>query len=143
METNIKTRFIFTFTARGVEEAIYDNGVLQYSYVYQRRNGTDKVNKYMKYINNNYVLYNGEKVEKLTIGPVYYNLVCLYLHEPVASKVIYSDKYERLLPIIKLCEHHYKIGFPDDSNNEYYYENGTCKRIETNQTFFSAVMELK
>lgn len=30
METNIKTSFIFTVTARGVEEAIYDKGVLQY-----------------------------------------------------------------------------------------------------------------
>jgi hypothetical protein len=142
LESNIKTGFIFAFSAIGIEEAKYDNGVLVYSSVYQKLNGNEKLNKQIRYANNSYVVSNKGREQKLYNVKIGYNLVCIYNHEPVNTSLIFSDKYQKFLPIQKIQDHHYRIKFPDGSGNDYWFENGVCKKIEIDHTFYSAVMEL-
>ena len=140
--SNIKTSFLFTFTAIGVEEATYDSGVLIYSSVYQKLNGSEKLNKKIKYVDNAYVINNRGTEEKLENVRIYYNLVCVYSHEPCTTKLIYSDKYQKFLAIQQLDDHHYKIKFPDGSANDYWYQKGICTKVEIDHVFYSVVMEL-
>jgi len=140
--SNVKTSFLFTFTASGVEEATYDSGVLIYSSVYQKFNGSEKINKQTRYVNNVYIINNKGEEEKLENIRIYYNLVCVYSHEPCSTKLIYSDKYQKFLDIQRLDDHHYKIKFPDGSANEYWYQKGVCTKIEIDHTFYSVIMEL-
>lgn len=142
LQSDIKTSFIFTFIAKGIEEAQYDNGVLVYSSVYQKLNGSEKVNKQIRFVNDEYIIRNNGKEEKLGNVKIYYNLVCIYNHEPLGTALIFSDKYQKFLDISKIEDHHYKIKFPDGSTNEYWFENGVCKKIEIDHTFYSATMEL-
>jgi hypothetical protein len=142
LQSDIKTSFIFTFTAKGIEEAQYDNGVLVYSSVYQKLNGNEKVNKQIRFVNDEYIVSNNGKEEKLSNVKIYYNLVCIYNHEPLRTVLIFSDKYQKFLAINKIEDHHYKIKFPDGSSNEYWFEDGVCKKIEIDHTFYSATMEL-
>jgi hypothetical protein len=142
LHSDIKTSFIINFSAKGIEEALYDSGLLVYSSVYQTLNGNEKLNKQIRYVNNSYVISNNGNVEKLEHKKIYYNLVCIYNHEPVTSTVIYSDKYQKLLAIEKMEDHHYRIKFPDGSANDYWFENGVCKKIKVDHTLYSATMEL-
>jgi hypothetical protein len=142
LQSDVKTSFIFTFSAKGIEEARYDNGILVYSSVYQRLNGSEKVNKQIRFANDSYVISNKGREERLYNVKIYYNLVCIYNHEPNTTSLIFSDKHQKFLPIQKIEDHHYRIRFPDGSANEYWFENGTCKRIEIDHTLYSAVMEL-
>lgn len=143
MESLIKTRFFISITAKVVEEALYEKGVMQYSYAYQQTNGSEKLNKRLHYVNSNYILHCKGSERTLDLGPVNYNLVCLYTQEPVSYKLIYSDKYQKLLPIKFVEMHLYRINFPDGNYNDYYYENGTCTKIQVNTSFYTALMELK
>jgi hypothetical protein len=142
LQSDVKASFIFTFSAKGIEEARYDNGILVYSSVYQRLNGNEKVNKQIRFANDSYVISNKGKEERLYNVKIYYNLVCIYNHEPNTTSLIFSDKHQKFLPIQKIEDHHYRIRFPDGSANEYWFENGTCKKIEIDHTLYSAVMEL-
>ena len=129
LQSDVKTSFIFTFSAKGIEEARYDNGILVYSSVYQRLNGSEKVNKQIRFANDSYIINNKGREERLYNVKIYYNLVCIYNHEPNTTSLIFSDKHQKFLPIQKIEDHHYRIRFPDGSANEYWFENGTCKRI--------------
>lgn len=142
LQSDIKASFIFTFSARGVEEARYDSGILVYSSVYQKLNGNEKINKQLRYVNDNYIINNDGKEERLDNVRIYYNLVCIYNHEPVTTTLIFSDKYQKFLSIQKLEQHHYRIRFPDGSANDYWFEDGVCKKIEVDHKLYSAVMEL-
>jgi hypothetical protein len=142
LHSDIKTSFIISFSAKGVEEAQYDSGLLVYSSVYQKLNGSEKLNKQLRYVNDSYVISNNGKEERLHHKKIYYNLVCIYNHEPVTSTVIFSDKYQKLLAIEKVEDHHYRIKFPDGSANDYWFEDGVCKKIKVNHTLYSAIMEL-
>jgi hypothetical protein len=142
LQSDIKTSFILTLTARGVEEARYDSGVLVYSSVYQNLNGTEKINKQITYVKDAYVVSSKGKEEKLNNLKIYYNLVCIYNHEPTKAALIFSDKYLKFLPIEKIEDHHYRIRFPDGSFNDYWFENGVCKKIKADHQFYTATMEL-
>jgi hypothetical protein len=142
LQSDVKTSFIFTFSAKGIEEAKFNNGILIFSSVYQRLNGSEKVNKQMRYVNNAYIIDNKGREEKLDNVRIHYNLLCIYCHEPFNNSLIFSDKYQKFLLVKKLADHHYQIRFPDGSANEYWFEDGICIRIEIDHTLYSAVMEL-
>ena len=143
LESLIKTKFIFTFTAKGTEEASYENGVLQSSSVYQKLNGNERVNKKTKFTGTDYVITDDGSEEKFDSKAINYNMVCLYTKEPFQISHVFSEKFQAFIPIQKMNEHHYKISFPDGNYNEYYYNNGTCTKIEVSHSLYSAVMELK
>jgi len=142
LQSDIKTSFIISFSAKGIEEAQYDSGILVYSSVYQTLNGNEKLNKQIRYVNNSYIISDNGRQEKLHHTKIYYNLVCIYNHEPVTTAIVFSDKYQRFLPIQKIEGHHYRIRFPDGSANDYWFENGVCKKIEVDHKLYSATMEL-
>ena len=142
LQSDIKTSFIISFSAKGIEEAHYDSGRLVYSSVYQTLNGNEKLNRQIRYVNDSYVISNNGKIEKLHYAKIYYNLVCIYNHEPVSIRFVFSDKYQKFLVINKIEDHHYQIRFPDGSANDYWFENGVCKKIEVDHKLYSAVMEL-
>ena len=140
--SNVKASFLLSFTSNIIEEAIYDSGILIYSSIYQKLNGSEKINKQTTYVNNLYVINSKEGQEKLENIKIYYNLVCLYGHEPSNIQFLYSDKHQKFLPVQQLEQHHYKIAFPGGASNEYWYQDGICTKVKVEHTFYTAVMEL-
>lgn len=143
IESHIKARLVFLMTVKAIEEAIYENGILTWSFMYRKMNGTEKVNKKTMLSGSNYVITKGRQSEKLNAYPINYNMICLYLQEPVTVSKVYSDNFQQFLAIQKLGDHHYKINFPDGNYNEYHYSNGLCSKVEVHHRFYSSTIELK
>lgn len=143
MESEVKTRFIFTFTARSKEETIYDNGILTWSSIYRKLNGSVKADKKTKATGNSYTIFKGSQEEKLNNYPIRYNMLSIYWTEPVNISSVYSDNFQQYVTIQKINAHHYKIKFPDGNYNEYYYNNGICTKVEVHHSFYRASFELK
>lgn len=143
LQSNIKTTFLLTFTAKGKEEAIYENGKMIYSLVHQIQNGSEKINKKIFYVNNGYVVDNKGDKEKFESSNIKFNLICLYTQEPLTISHLYSDKLQKFLPIRKIAEHHYRVIFSDNNYNDYFYRNGICNKVVVNNFIYSVVMELK
>lgn len=143
IESHIKARLVFLMTVKAIEEAIYENGILTWSFMYRKMNGTEKINKKTMLSGSNYVITKGRQSEKLNAYPIRYNMICLYLQEPVTISKVYSDNFQQFLAIQKLGDHHYKIDFPDGNYNEYHYSNGLCSKVEVHHRFYSSTIELK
>ena len=143
MESEIKTRFIFLITAKVLEEAVYENGIMIWSTVYQKLNSNERVNKKTKLMGRNYVVTKGQQSETISSYPIQFNMVCLYISEPLRISKVYSDNFQQFLDIQTLGDHHYKITFPDGNYNEYYYTNGLCSKVEENHLFYNSTLELK
>jgi hypothetical protein len=139
----LKTRFIFSITAKAQEEAVFENGIMIWSTVYQKINGSDRVNKKTKLTGGNYVVTKGQQSETISNYPIHFNMICLYMKEPMNITKIYSDNFQRLLDIQALGDHHYKITFPDGNYNEYYYSNGLCSKVEVHHRLYRSSFELK
>jgi hypothetical protein len=143
IESALKTRFLFTITAKALEEAVFENGIMIWSTVYQKLNSNERVNKKTKLNGNNYIVTVGQKSELVRHYPIRFNMVCLFVNEPVNITTIYSDNFQRFLVIQRLGEHHYRIDFPDGNYNEYHYSNGLCSKVEVKHSFYSSTIELK
>jgi len=143
LESEVNTRFIFRFTARIKEEAIYDNGILTWSSIYRQMNGKVKADKKTKVNGTAYTVYKGEKSETISGYPIRYNMLSIYSTEPVNMLQVYSDNFQKMLPILPTGRHCYKINFPDGSYNEYFYTDGNCSKIEIYHSFYRATILLK
>lgn len=143
LESEIETRFVFTFTAKGIEEAVYNDGVLVYSSVYQKLNGKEKLNTQTKLNGDKYIVTDKGGKKQLCNTVINYNMICLYNNEPSPCTRLFSDRFQRFLTIQKIADHHYRVNFPDGNTNEYYYSNGTCTSIKIDHSFYTATMELQ
>lgn len=143
MESEVNTRFIFNFKAKAKEEVIYDNGIMTWSSIYRKLNGNVKVDKKTKANGNTYTVYKGSKTETLNSYPIRYNMLSVYVSEPVNITQVYSDNFQQQVNIQKLADHHYKIKFPDGNYSEYFYTNGICSKVEIHHSLYRATIELK
>jgi len=138
MESDVKTRFVFTFTAHSNEEAIYYNGVLLRSSIYRKLNGTEKANKQHQAGNQQYVIHAGQRTEVTKSFPITYNMLSLYSKEPQNISQVYSDNFQSFIAIQKTDQHKYKITLPDGNYNYYYYKNGVLNLVEVHHSLYSA-----
>jgi Domain of unknown function (DUF6134) len=126
MESDVKTKFIFTFDAHASEEAVYFNGVLLRSSIYRKLNGNEKVN------------HAGERSEVTKSYPITYNMLSLYSKEPENISKVYSDNFQTFIAIQTTGQHQYKITLPNGDYNYYYYKNGVLNLVEVHHSFYSA-----
>jgi hypothetical protein len=139
MESEVTTSFIFTFTAKAKEEAVYySNGVLLRSSIYRKMNGSEKVNKQHQEANNQYIIHSGKDSTVTKNYPITYNMLSLYNEEPVNIGKVYSDNFEIFITIQKTGEHQYKIDLPDGNYNCYYYKDGVLTLVEVHHSLYSA-----
>lgn len=141
LESEVKTRFIFLFTAKADEEAVFDNGIMTWSSIYRKLNSNVKADKKTKAKGNSYTIFKGSKTETLNNYPILYNMLSIYTVEPANISKVYSDNFQQFLDIQKINAQHYKIKFPDGNYNEYYYDGGICSRVEVHHSLYNASIE--
>jgi hypothetical protein len=142
LESNIKTTIIFSFNMKANEEALYENGILQSSFINRYLNGNERSNQNTTLTGNFYLLNKKGSDQKTLSEIIRYNTLSMYLQEPVAITSVYSDSFQQFVSIQKIKLNHYKVVFPDGNYNEYFYENGIIARIKLNNSLFKAVVEL-
>ena len=138
MVSDVKTRFIFTFTAHAHEEAVYFNGVLLRSSIFRQLNGNEKANKQHQADNRQYIIHKGADTEITRNFPITYNMLSLYSREPEHVNQVYSDNFETFIAIQQAEPHKYKITLPDGNYNYYYYKNGVLNEIDVHHSLYSA-----
>lgn len=138
MESDVKTRFIFTFTAHANEDAVYRNGVLLHSSIYRKLNGNEKVNKQHFAQNNQYIIRGSRNTQVNNNYPITYSMLSLYSREPENISKVYSDNFETFLSVQKVESHKYKITLPDGNYNYYCYREGVLNLVEIHHSLYSA-----
>lgn len=142
MESEVNTRFIFNFKAKAKEETIFDKGIMTWSSIFRNLNGNVKVDKKTRANGNTYTVHKGNKTETLNNYPIRYNMLSVYIIEPVNITKVYSDNFQQQVDIQIIADHHYKIKFPDGNYNEYFYTDGVCSKIEIHHSLYNASIEL-
>lgn len=136
INSEVNAKFIFNFNAIGREKSIYSSDTLIYSSVYRKLNNKVKLDQSLSLINGTYFLDVKKKKEVLQFDVINRNLATLFFIEPKDIQEVYSDKYKEMVKITPIGKGKYKIILPDKGTNIYHYENGKCKMIEIEGSFF-------
>lgn len=143
IRSDVKVAMLLTLEVKAREESVYDNDVLQSSSVLRYVNGRQKTNKQVRNNGRGLTVTDDGNERELKNYVVKFSTHCLYSIEPLRYGNVFSDSYHQFLPIVKLADHHYKVTFPDGNTNDYFYENGVCKKIQVKSGFFDAEFVLR
>ena len=143
MRSNVKTRFIFSFSDYCEEAATYEEGVMVYSSFYQKQNGSDKANKITMACSDSYKLIDDGVTKVLRSAPIRYNMLLLYCAVPENITKVYSDNYQKLLDLKKTGEHTYRLTLPDGNYNYYTYSGGVCSKVVIERPLFTLQFVLR
>lgn len=138
IESDVKVSIIININVKAQEHSVYENEVLQSSSLVRHVNGKQKANKKTRNNGSGLTISDEGKEKELKSYLVRYNMHCLYSLEPVYFTNVFSDNYQKFIPIVKLANHHYKVTFPDGNSNEYLYENGICRKVKVRSQLFDA-----
>ncbi len=142
LESEVRTRLIFRFVVKAVEQATFSNGNLIYSSQFRKLNADVKENKSMKLTSRGYVVYKGNDSQPVPFVGLRSHMLDLYFKEPSQAQKVYSDSFQQLLDVEKLADGGYKIRLPDGNSCSYYYKNGLCTNIKIDNRFYSAELML-
>ena len=142
IESQVKVSLLLSITVQAWEKSVFENNVLQSSSLLRKVNGRERTNKQITKTGNGLHITNKNQKSLTKNFLVKYSSHCLYTKEPHSFTNVFSDNYQQFIPIQKMADHHYKIRFPDGGSNEYYYENGICKRINVKSALFDAEFRL-
>ncbi len=142
LQSEVKTRFVFQFIVKALEEAQFENGNLIYTSQFRKLNSDVKENKTMKLTSRGYELYKDNRIQSLSLPAVRQHMLNLYFQEPSAGARIYSDSFQQLLQVERIGEGAYKIKLPDGNSCSYYYHGGRCTNIKIDHRFYSAELML-
>lgn len=138
--SKVDTRFVFRLKVETEDVAHFKSGQLIRSDVNRLVNGNEKEAKETRWTNSFYEIRSGHRTNRI-IQPIHYNMMLLYVREPVNLSRIYSDNYQCFLPLLKKGPHQYRVDLPDGNHNEYFFEKGICKRIIVNHGLYTLSME--
>jgi hypothetical protein len=141
--SDVKTKFIFSFSDYATETASFENGIMIYSSFYQRQNGSDKAKKITVASGQFYKLIDNGVSKLISCSPIRYNMLLLYVYVPEKINKVYSDNYQKLLDIQKVESNKYKLSLPDGNYNYYTYNDNVCTKVDIERTFFAIQFVLR
>jgi hypothetical protein len=142
LNSEVKTRFVFQFVAKAMEEVVFNNGQLVYTSQFTKLNGDVKEDKSMRWTARGYEVYKGKDTQPLSFSLLHAHMLGLYFEEPRQGEKIYSDRFQQLLDVHKIAGGGYRINLPDGGSCTYYYQHGVCTEVKIDQRLYSAEMRL-
>jgi hypothetical protein len=142
MISDVKMRMIFRISVATSEEALFVHDRLISSTAQRHVNGSQKVNRQLVSVNDQYMMYNDGKKKTGNSEAIAYNFTRLYCLEPLNRTTVWSDAYHEFLPVKQVSAHRYKVTLPDGDYNYYSYHNGICNKVEIVHSFYTIQMVL-
>lgn len=136
IKSDVNARVIINFKATGKEKSVYVKDKLVYSSIFRKINSQVKINESLSLIDGKYFLQSGTNTTFVTDKVIKHNLATLFFIEPVNLKYVYSDKYKRMIEILPLGNHTYKITLPNQSTSVYHFKNFKCMKVELKGAFY-------
>lgn len=138
LQSDIKTRMLFPIRVSTIETTVMDGERIRSSESIRKVNGNKEVTRSLQFTGNGYQATGNSTAMKLQNTILYNTTVSLYVAEPGRSLLVFSDTYNKVLPLRNDGNHQYTLLMPDGNVNIYKYHNGVCEEVMLDHTFFTA-----
>ena len=75
--------------------------------------------------------------------PINHTVTSLYYREPVNLKQIYSDRFGKMCPILKVGTSAYEVVMPDGKKTRYTYADGQCREVQSEIVGINLIFRLR
>ncbi|MBF2707986.1 DUF6134 family protein [Flavobacterium soyangense] len=137
-ESNAKIKILFyNLQIYDKMDVTFKQNNLQEAKLYRTRNERVEVNNTTTWHGNYYSLRNktGDNGTIKEVIPI--TTASLYFTEPINVKTVFSEKFQKIIPIRNIGNKKYKMSLPNGNSVIYNYQNGICNLIEAETEFAS------
>lgn len=130
-ESNAKANLLF-FNINFYDKmsVTFNKNILQEAKLYRTTNNKVKVNNLTTWNGNFYSFFDKNGQNGFINNPILLTTACLYFFEPVNVDSIFSEKFQRMIPIKNAGNKRYVMSLPDGNKTTYSYLNGICSLVE-------------
>lgn len=140
LKSEVKTSvLLFSYSSNVKEEAVFQDGILIYSFYYKKENGKEtsveakRLDGYFNIETNVNSTFSKNSIPNNTLQ-MYFN--------PFLTRV-YSNQYQQFICVKKVSENCNALMLPDGNSNYYNYRNGVCAQIDAVRPFLTIHIILK
>lgn len=129
-ESNVVVNMLFTIKVYDKMDVTFKGNQLINSYLYRTLNGRVRVKNYAVWNGKSYTQTDKDD-EKSTISHlIYFTTASLYYQEPLGHQHVYSEKFQKMIPIKQTGSKRYLLQLPNGNKVYYSYQNGVCSLVE-------------
>jgi len=121
----------------------FNKNILQEAQLYRTSNDKVEVNNLTTWNGSYYSFVDKNGQKGFMNNPIYLTTACLYFIEPVNVNLIFSEKFQRMIPIKSIGNMKYVLSLPNGNKTTYSYRNGICSLVEAETDWSDLRLELK
>lgn len=134
-ESRAKVKILYSIEIYDKMGATFKQNILQQAKLYRTINGKLKVNNTATWNGSFYNLSDKDGANGFLKQSVFYSTASLYFSEPGNVKSVFSEKFQKMIPIHKIDSKRYRIDLPNGNTTTYTYNSGICTLVEANTDF--------
>ncbi len=129
-ESNVKLWFIVSVEVYDRMKVTFQGNQMLQALLYRTLNGKVKVNNTATWNGKYYDMKNKDD-EKSSINQlIHLTTANLYYYEPKDMQLVYSEKFQKMIPIKNTGTRKYTLELPNGNKTTYSYTNGICSLVE-------------
>jgi hypothetical protein len=120
----------------------FNKNILQMAKLYRTTNNKVEVNNLTTWNGRYYSLVDKNGQNGFMNTPILLTTACLYFFEPVNVDFIFSEKFQRMIPIKSVGNKRYVLSLPNGNKTTYSYHSGICSLVEADTDWASLKFKL-
>ncbi len=129
-ESKVKLTVIFDIEVYDKMRVFFKAGQMTQASLYRTLNGKIRVNNAATWNGTHYQMTNKDGEKSSLSQLVMMTTASLYFHEPKDGTYIFSEKFQKMLPVKWIKDRKYLLKLPGGNKTYYSYANGTCNLVE-------------
>ncbi len=129
-ESNVKLRVILNIEVYDRMKVIFKGNQMISADLYRTLNGKVKVNNTAIWNGKNYEMTNMDDEKNVLQAPIHLTTASLYYAEPKNKNEVFSEKFQRMIPMKITGNKRYTLQLPGGNKTSYSYGNGVCDLVE-------------
>jgi len=129
-ESTVKLTFIFSIEVYDRMRVVFKGNQLLQAQLYRTLNGNVKVNNSATWNGKAYIMNNKDNEHSSLQHLIYLTTANLYYQEPINVNAVFSEKFQKMIPIKHAGNKRYLLDLPNGNKSYYSYANGICSLVE-------------
>lgn len=134
-ESRAKVKIIYSIEIYDKMGVTFKQNILQQAKLYRTMNGKLKVNNTATWNGSFYNLSDKDGANGSLKQSIFSSTASLYFNEPGNIKSVFSEKFQKMIPVQKINSNKYRIDLPNGNTTTYTYSKGICTLVEANTDF--------
>ncbi|MGN7864347.1 DUF6134 family protein [Chryseobacterium sp. 22458] len=134
-ESRAKVKILYSIEIYDKMDVTFKQNILQQAKLYRTMNGKLKVNNTTTWNGSFYNLSDKDGANGSLKQSVFCSTATLYFNEPENLKSVFSEKFQKMVPIQKVDSKRYRINLPNGNTTTYTYSSGICTLVEAKTDF--------